>query len=128
MRTKTYMAQVSCGTAVGDTGRGSVTTDFENFMVQKVTHVVLGVDDDTLFNDGQYLVAWRDDLKTYTDKAQPADLLFGSTRHGVFYNLPSPIQTKGNKTFSFDVSNLIDRSAYGPTFQIAFVLHGTVQD
>lgn len=127
-RPKFYTVIVDCGTAFGDRGAGSVTTDLERFTLQKITHQIAGADDNTLFQDGEYLVSFRDDLKVYCDKPSPADSLFGSVRHGHIPFLPCAIEVAGNKTFSFDVSNLIDRSAYGPAFKIAFILSGVVTE
>jgi hypothetical protein len=128
MRPKFYTVIVDIGTSFGDIGRGSVTTDLEQFTLQKISHQIAGADDNTLFQDGEYLVSFRDDLRVYVDKPSPADLLFGSVRHGMIPFLPAPIAVSGNKTFSFDVSNLIDRSAYGPTFKVAFILSGVVTE
>lgn len=127
-RPKFYTVIIECGTAVADIGRGSVTTDLERFTLQKISHQIDGADDNTLFQDGEYLVTFRDDLKVYCDKPSPADCLFGSVRHGMIPFLPCPIEVAGNKTFSFEVSNLIDRSAYGLTFKIAFIMSGVVTE
>lgn len=127
-RPKFYTVIVDLGSAFGDIGRGSVTTDFERFTLQRISHQIVGADDNTLFQDGEYLVSWRDDLRVYVDKPSPADCCFGSIRHGIIPPLPAPIETTGNKTFSFDVTNQIDRSAYGPSFKVAFILSGIVSE
>lgn len=119
-----YTAIVEIATGNGSVGRGSVTLDNRPFILQRITHEILSVDNEELYQDGNYLVSWRDDLSTYCSTPAPADSMFGSVRVGHPLPLPTPINFSGNRTISFDVQNMISRLAYGPTFKIAFVLAG----
>jgi hypothetical protein len=124
-RPKFYTVVLNCASVVTGVGRGSVTLDSVPFVLTRITHEILGADDENLYQDGQYLVSWRDDIRSYCQIPAPADCLFGSAgRHGQIYPLPSPVQFEGNRTITFEVQNLIDRTGAAPTFQIAFVLHG----
>jgi hypothetical protein len=127
-RPKFYQALVECGTAFGAIGRASVTIDNEHFVCQRITHEIVGADDENLFQDGQYLLEFRDDFRRYTSTPMPPDTIFGSVRHGIFIPLPKELEYIGNRTLSFDITNQLDRSAYGPTFKVAFILCGYVLD
>jgi hypothetical protein len=122
---KFYTVIIDVDSRVAGIGRGSVTLDNVPYTLTRVTHQIISADDENLYQDGQYLVSWRDDIRNYCAVPAPADCVFGSaSRHGNIYPLPVPICFDGNRTITFDLSNMIDRTAYAPTFKVAFVLHG----
>lgn len=128
MLPKFYNVNIVCNTTVGSQARGSVTLDNEAFELVQITHQILDADDNDLFQDGGYTVSLRDDVKTFISRPVAADLVFGSIRTGNQPKLVCPIPSKGNKTYHFEITNLVDRQAHGQTFQVQFALIGIATD
>lgn len=134
-RPQFYPVTVECDTNVDGTGKATVTLNNQPFILQRITHAILG---NTLGagsaapavdweQDGQYLVSWRDDSTTYQPVSGQADAMFGSVRTGNFQDLPAPVVYPESKTITIEVTNLVDRSLTGDTFKIMFILHGVEQ-
>lgn len=122
---KYYIVDITCGTAIGDVGKGSALIDNSPFIMDVVTHSLVGrLPDD---QDGQYAVLWRDDQTVYSNLPGVANAMFGNVYQG--RPIPLPIRTfyKGSKTLSVDLVNLLDRTALGLTFKIQMVFVGFEQ-
>lgn len=121
-RPRFYALDIVIDNAAGSTGGGSVTLDNTPFILDRITHSILGAL--VLDQDGQYLISIRDDQYNYTQRPVVAQGALGGV-YGGASSFPLPLRAffRGSATISVDVTNLRDR-AYGPgnwVLQIVFV-------
>jgi hypothetical protein len=124
-----YGLSITVGDQAGDIGRGSVSINNQPWVMTKITHQITGptADPETsgLYQDGQYLIEFKDEQSNYQNQPIPADILFGSVRSGFIIELPYPIPFAGNKTLTFNLTNLVTRTlTVGNTFDVHLALHG----
>lgn len=119
---------VSC--AVDGVGRGDAKLLNHRQFITKITHQVLGQTTDPqasgLYQDGQYLIDWKDQKNVFTIEGVQANNLFGPYQQGSFPSLPFPQYYAGVNTIMFTVTNLYTRTLIpaSPTFRVQICLHG----
>ena len=129
-RPKFYAVDLECGPEINDTASSSVTLDNIPFVLDIVTHGILeNTLDATLaavyYQDGQYLLNWRDDHTNYQNVPIQADLMFGSIRSGFVIPLRTRIIYPGSKSLVVNIQNLVDRTApSADPFMVQVVFHG----
>ena len=125
-----YGVPISVGVNDGDVGRGSITINNQPWIMTRITHQIQGATADPatsgLYQDGQYTIEYRDEQSNYQNGPIPAEMMFGSVRSGYAMDLPYPIPFAGNKTISFNVTNLVTRTLVpGATqFVVWIAIHG----
>ena len=132
-RPQFYVVDVELDAAVGSINTGTVSLNNQPFVLQRVTHAIKAADfladANSLNQDGQYLIEWKDDSTNYQSAPALADALFGSVRTGNFLDLPSPIVYPESKTLTARITNLVDRTAGGARakFSVQVIFHGVQQ-
>lgn len=130
-RPKWYPLLIECGAEIDDRQEASVNISNDPFMLDKITHQIIGVQGNTVLGtigqDGQYLFSWKDDQNTYMSEPGMADCLFGSVRSGFFIPLPVRVIYQSSKTLTGTLQNLIDRTDIAPKFKVMFHFHGFEQ-
>jgi len=108
----------------GGVGSGSVTLKNTPFVLDHITHTIVGaVDRDD--QDGQYSILWRDDRNTYMRNPVMANAGFGSVYCGPLILLPLRQFFKGSTTFTVDIVNFRNRgSSPFPPWNLQIVFHG----
>jgi hypothetical protein len=125
-----YGVEITVPTAVGGVGRGSISLNNQPFIWTRGGHQIVGdtADPSTtgLYQDGQYLIAFKDEQSNYQNQAIPAELLFGSVRSGYIVELAFPIAFAGNKTITFEITNRTNRALVpqADTYQVYIAMHG----
>lgn len=110
--------------------RLAITTNNQPFIFTHIAHGIVGnvQDPETsgLYDDGQYYVLWRDEIRAFSKESILSSLLFGPKVQGDWARLPYPIYYAGNHTISFDITNAYTRtlSPVAETFDVQFVLRG----
>jgi len=127
-----YAVSIDVGAAAGAIGRGSITINNQPFIMTHVTHQITGntVDYATtgLAQDGQYLIFFRDEQSNYQNVPIPAAMLFGSVSSGYINPLAYPIPFPGNKTLSFELTNLYTRPmGQVEKFNVYVAIHGVME-
>jgi hypothetical protein len=125
-----YGVPITVGVAEGAVGRGSVSLNNQPYIVTHVLHQIVGNTNDYsttgLAQDGQYLITIRDEQSNYLNEPLPAEMLFGSVRSGYINPLVYPIPFAGNKTLTFEVTNLYTRTIGQETeFKVYVAVGGT---
>lgn len=115
-----YPCRISVPVAEGGIGRNSVTINNQPFVWRWATHMIVGNTADPsssgLYQDGQYLLSFRDEQSNYQSNPIPAPLMFGNagvgptSPGGFLIPLPYPIPYAGNKTITWEVTNLVTRT------------------
>lgn len=124
-----YGVEIAVPVAVGGVGRGSISLNNQPFIWTRCAHQIVGDifrEDSGLFQDGQYMLAFKDEQSNYQNQPIPAELLFGSVRSGFIIELAFPIAFAGNKTITFEITNRANRtlSPVAPTFNVYVAMHG----
>jgi hypothetical protein len=125
-----YPGVVEVPVSEGGQGRLSITTNNQPFIFTHITHGIVGCVEDPegtgLYDDGQYYILWRDEMRAFSKDPVLASLMFGPKRQGDWQKLPYAIYYAGNHTVSFDVTNAYTRvlTPVSSTFKIQFVLKG----
>lgn len=123
-----YPINVTVGPNVGDEGRGAVPLTDRPFVLVRIKHQIVASGErdpigvTRVTQDGLYYIDWSlYETKRFWKGHMPiADAAFGSVRHGIFYDLKSPVILRGNETINVGVLN-----AWGPrddefTVQVIF--------
>jgi hypothetical protein len=108
-----YGVPITVPVEVGGIGRASITINNQPYLMTHLLHQIVGNTNDYsttgLAQDGQYLISWKDEQSNYQNVPIPADMLFGSVRSGYIIPLAYPIPFAGNKTLTFEITNLYTR-------------------
>lgn len=116
-----YPITIQVGNQAGGTGSNSVTLKNTPFVLDSVSHSIVGATPDN--QDGQYRLLWRDDMFTYMKAPIMANNAFGWPYSGPIYYPPVRQYFRGSRTLTIDVINLITRGSPG-TFEIEVVFIG----
>jgi hypothetical protein len=125
-----YSMLVEVPVAEGGIGRGSITTNNQPYIFTHISHAIVGntYDPETsgLYDDGQYLINWRDEVRAYSKEPILASLLFGPKFQGDWQRLPYSVYYAGNHTVSFDLTNTYTRilTPVSATFKVQIALRG----
>lgn len=125
-----YAVTIDVPVIEGGIGQGSVQLRNQPFIVTKITHRILGRTGDPessgLYDDGQYLIEWKDDMRVYTTQPVNADLAFGPKALGEFPDLVYPIYYAGTIAIHFRIINQYLRTLSPQTdyFKIQIAVHG----
>lgn len=126
-----YAVTIDVPVIEGGIGQGAVQLRNQPFIVTKLTHRILGRTGDPessgLYDDGQYLIEWKDDMRVFTPVAINADLLMGPKNYGEFPDLVYPIYYAGTIALHFRITNQYARTL-SPTsdyFKVQIAVHGT---
>jgi len=125
-----YGVPITVNKADGSIGRGSITINNQPYIMTHVLHTIIGNVNDYsttgLANDGQYLITFKDEQSNYQNVPLPAAMLFGSVESGYVNPLAYPIAFAGNKTISFEITNLYTRPLQvGDDFKVYVAIAGT---
>lgn len=126
-----YAVTIDVPVIEGGIGQGSVQLRNQPFIVTKLTHRILGRTGDPessgLYDDGQYLIEWKDDMRVFTPVPINADLLMGPKIHGEFPDLVYPIYYAGTIALHFRLTNQYARtlSPSADYFKVQIAVHGT---
>ncbi len=127
-RPQYYETKIELSTNIDSVQIGNITLNNQPFVLQRVTHQIIGATAaGPLFQDGNYLIDWKDDSTSYQNSAAMADAMFGSVRTGNFLDLPAPIVYPSSKTLTVRVSNVIARTPADTFFKIQVIFHGIEQ-
>jgi hypothetical protein len=125
-----YGVPITVAVEVGSIGRGSITINNQPYLMTHVLHQIVGNTNDYstlgLAQDGQYLISFKDEQSNYQNAPIPADMLFGSVRSGYVNPLAYPIPFAGNKTLTFEITNMYTRlfAPEAPTFTVYIAIAG----
>lgn len=125
-----YSGFCDIGVDVDSQARLSIRTIYAPYMWTAVTHGIVGNIDDPetsgLYNDGQYLINWKDERSAYVNNPIPANLAFGPHKEGDFPESPLPVFFPANHTVTFELTNLYNRilTPEADTFRIYIALKG----
>lgn len=125
-----YGVPITVGVGVGDIGRASITINNQPYLMTHILHQITGNTNDYattgLAQDGQYLLSWKDEQSNYQNVPIPAEMMFGSVRSGYIVPLSYPIPFAGNKTLTFELTNLYTRVFVppAPSFTVYIAIAG----
>jgi len=128
-KSKFYPLIIDCEAKADGVGAGSIPLDNTDFILKRVTHVIIGDTDSaaaTDVQDGQYLVQVRDQSTGYMSGYCQADALLGTPRTGFFMDWPAPTLFTGKSVIKVDMINVWDRTLAGVRqfFRVQWILHG----
>ena len=131
LKPMSYEATIDVPVAANGLGVSSVTIRNQPFILSRIKHRILGNTGDPetsgLYDDGQYLIEWRDEQRTYTNAPINADLLWGPRgMMGDYSPLVYPVYWAGTHTLDFRVTNQYTRvlTPQAEYFQVQIVLEG----
>lgn len=125
-----YQVTIDVPVLADGRGTGTINTNNQAFVLVRVGHTILGntMDPETsgLYNDGQYLIQWKDEQRNYSDVPLQANLAFGPHIEGAQRRLAYPVMYSGNHTITFEVTNYYTRVLTPPAenFQVAIIVEG----
>jgi hypothetical protein len=125
-----YGVTIAVGVDAGAIGRGSISINNMPYIWTHLTHQIVGNTNDYatlgLAQDGQYMIAFKDEQANYQNGPICADMMFGSVRSGYINPLSYPIPFAGNKTLTFEITNLYTRvfDPVAPKFNVMLAMHG----
>jgi hypothetical protein len=92
---------------------GSVTINNQPFIWTFIGHQILGNTGDPetsgLYQDGQYLIEFKDEQSNYQSAPMAASAVFGGPAVGYMIDFPIPIPFPGSKTITFRITNTYTR-------------------
>jgi len=125
-----YEVTIDVPVIINGIGRGSVTMNNQPFLLTRITHAIVGPTYDWAttgwYQDGQYLVAFKDDNIVYQNNPIMSEAFFGANRTGHYLDFRFPIMYAGRRTVSFEVTNTYLRqfTSEADYFPVQLVLHG----
>lgn len=125
-----YGCNISVPIVADGLGRGSVTMNNQPFMAARITHAVLGATFDWqttgLYQDGQYLINFKDEMHNYQNIPLQSEVQFGPNRTGHYLDFKYPLFFAGTSTVSFEVTNLYARvlSPESDYYTVQLCIHG----
>lgn len=125
-----YSVEISVSVINGGLGRGQITTNQQPFLFLRLSHQIIGNTGDPetsgLYEDGQYTIAYQDEMSNYQKNPTMADILCGSVRSGFISWLPMPLALAGTRTFTFILENRVARvlTPQADHFTVAITMHG----
>jgi len=125
-----YTCYIDVPVIANGRGVGQINTNQQPFLFLRLSHQIIGNTADPewsgLYQDGQYLIEYRDEMSNYQNVATPADVLCGNVQSGFISWLPMPLGLAGSRTFTFTVENNYTRilTPVSTTFRVAITMHG----
>ena len=125
-----YSTEIDVGVALGGLGRGPITTNQQPFIFTRLSHQIIGATGDPettgLYQDGQYTIAFKDEMSNYQKEPTMAEQLAGSVRSGFIVWLAMPLALAGTRTLTFEIENRVLRvlSSQADHFVVSITMHG----
>jgi hypothetical protein len=127
---KTYGVSIDVPVTANGMGSGSITLNDQPIFITRIAALIVGntMDPATsgLYQDGQFKIAWRDDLRTFQNVPILADLLWGPKIQGDWRSLEYPLYYMGTQTLLFELYNTYARtlSPTADTYEVQIALSG----